>query len=111
MRKTVLFQLVLVLCLLSAFTLAGQALAQGKMQSFSGKVTNVDPAGKAIVIESGTGKGAMTVGAAVTGDTVLMVKGKKLPIADLVKEVKAGDMVGLKVERTSDLFAKEITKK
>jgi hypothetical protein len=100
-----------VISLFFALAAVSYAIDQEKMQSFSGKVTSVDPAGKAIVIQSGTGKEALTVGAAVTTDTVLMVKGKKVPIADLVKEVKAGDMVGLKVERTTDLYAKEISKK
>ncbi len=68
-----------------------------KTESFSGKVTSVDPDGKAIVIESGTGKAALTVGAIVTPTTVLMVKGKKAAIADLAKEVKVGDMVSLKI--------------
>ncbi len=79
-----------------------------KMESFSGKVTAVDP--KAIVLESGQGKGALTVGAIVTTDTVLMVKGKKASINDLTKEIKPGDTVKLKIERTTDLYAKEISK-
>ena len=95
-----------------AFISAGPILAQqDKAESFSGKVTAVDPGGKAIVIESGTGKAALTVGAIVTPETVLMIKGKKVAIADLTKQVKAGDMVSLKVARTSDLYAKQITKK
>jgi hypothetical protein len=40
-----------------------------------------------------------------------MVKGKKAAIADLAKEVKVGDMVSLKISRTTDLYAKEISKK
>ena len=70
----------------------------------------MDPEGKAIVIESGTGKAALTVGAIVTPNTVLMVKGKKAAITDLTKEVKVGDMVSLKISRTTDLYAKEISK-
>jgi hypothetical protein len=111
MKRTVLFSALMAASLVFALAVVGQAIAQEKMESFSGKVTNVDPAGKAVVIESGTGKTALTVGAIVTTDTVLRVKGKKMPIADLAKEVKAGDMVGLKVERTTDLYAKEISKK
>jgi hypothetical protein len=98
--------------LLIGLVSAGLALAQGeKTESFNGKVTAVDPAGKAIVIESGKGKTALTVGAIVTPNTVLMVKGKKMAIADLTKEVKAGDTVSLKISRTTDLYAKEISKK
>ncbi len=85
----------------------GKTEKQG-MRSFSGKVTAVDP--KAIVIQSGQGKGALTVGAIVTNDTALMVKGKKVSINDLTKEVKAGDTVKLQVERTTDLYAKQISK-
>ncbi len=102
---------VLVSLLLLGAVMAGQAPAQGKIESYSGKVTAVDPAGKAIVIDVGTGKNALVVGAIVTPDTVLMVKGKKMAIADLTKEVKAGDTVTLKIERTTDLYAKEIDKK
>jgi hypothetical protein len=34
-----------------------------------------------------------------------------MAIADLAKEVKAGDKVTLRIERTTDLYAKEIAKK
>ena len=102
----------LILCLLIGLVSSGLAFAQGeKAESFAGKVTSVDPGGKAIVIERGKGKSALTVGAIVTPNTVLMVKGKKMAIADLTKEVKAGDMVSLKISRTTDLYAKEISKK
>ncbi len=111
MKRAVIFCGLLGFCLLFVLTAVNQAAAQSKMESFSGKVTAVDPGGKAIVVESGTGKAAITVGAIVGADTVLMVKGKKMPIADLGKEVKAGDMVGLKIERTTDIYAKEISKK
>jgi hypothetical protein len=40
-----------------------------------------------------------------------MVKGKKMAITDLAKEIKTGDMVVLKIGRTTDLYAKEISKK
>jgi len=102
----------LVFSLLIGLISSGLALAQGeKTESFSGKVTAVDPGCKAIVIESGKGKSALTVGAIVTPNTVLMVKGKKMAIADLTKQVNVGDMVSLKISRTTDLYAKEISKK
>jgi hypothetical protein len=111
MKRTALFCALLIVVLLLGSATVAQVVAQAKMESFSGKVTAVDPDGKAIVMESGRGKAALTVGAIVTPDTVLMVKGKKMAIADLAKEVKAGDMVVLKIERTTDLYAKEISKK
>jgi hypothetical protein len=104
--------LLLVFSLLIGLGSAGLALAQGeKTKSFSGKVTSVDPDGKAIVIESGQGKTALTVGAIITPTTTLTVKGKKAAIADLTKEVKVSDMVSLRISRTTDLYAKEISKK
>ncbi len=111
MKRAVLFHVVLASMLLVGLVTVSQSFAQDKMESYSGKVTAVDPAGKAIVIDVGEGKNALVVGAIVTPDTVLMVKGKKMAVADLAKEVKAGDMVALKVERTTDLYAKEISKK
>ena len=102
----------MVASLLVGLVSAGFAIAQGeKTESFAGKVTAVDPDGKAIVIQSGSGKSALTVGAIVTPDTVLMVKGKKMDIGDLKNQVKAGDMVSLKISRTTDLYAKQISKK
>lgn len=109
MKKLVLLS---VFFLLIGLVSADLALAQGeKTRSFTGKVTSVDSDGKAIVIQSGKGKGALAVGAIVTPNTVLKVKGKKMAITDLAKQVKAGDMVSLKVSRTTDLYAKEISKK
>ncbi len=111
MKSVALFCVAMAGILLLGLVALNPALAQDTMQSFSGKVTAVDLAGKAIVIDVGEGKNALVVGAIVTPDTVLMVDGKKRPIADLTKEVKAGDTVALKVQRTTDLYAKEISKK
>jgi hypothetical protein len=112
MKKVTLLRLFLASSLLFGVVAVDLALAQGeRSESFSGKVTAVDPDGKAIVIESGKGKKALTVGAIVTPNTVLMVKGKKKAIADLAKEVKVGDRASLKLSRTTDLYAKEISKK
>ena len=102
----------MVASLLIGLVSAGPTLAQGeKTRSFAGKVTAVDPDGKAIVVQSGGGKKGLTVGAIITPETVLMVKGKKMDIGDLKKQVKEGDMVSLKISRTTDLYAKEISKK
>ncbi len=111
MKKASLLTVLLAFFLVLGLAGFYQAVAKEGMESYSGKVTAVDPQGTAIVIESGTGKAALTVGAVIKPDTVLMVKGKKMPIADIAKEVKAGDMVSLKIERTTDLYAKEISKK
>lgn len=112
MKRVALVRLILASFLLLGVVAVDVAFAQGeKMESFSGKVAAVDPAGKAIVIESGAGKTALTVGAIVTPSTVLMVKGKKVAIDDLAKQIKTGDVVSVKISRTTDLYAKEISKK
>ncbi len=53
----------------------------------------------------------MTVGTVVTQETKFMVKGKDMPLSDLPKDVKVGDTVTLKYEKSNDLYAKEIIKK
>lgn len=91
---------------------AGFAAADpSKPMSGTGKVTAVDPEGKGIVIDVGSGQQAMTVGTVVTQDTKLKVKGKDVALSDLAKDVKPGDTVTLKYEKSNDLYAKEIIKK
>ncbi len=80
-------------------------------QSGTGKVIAVDPQGQGIVIEVGTGKSAMTVGAVITADTTLVIRGKHVPLSDLQKDIQVGDRVTLKYTKTDDLYAKEIIKK
>ena len=103
MKRVALIGFVLVCVSLLA---AGVASAQ-KMESVTGKVSAVDPEGKGIVVMKGSGDSAMDVGTIVSPDTVVKVKGKKASISD----IKAGDMVTIKFERSTDLFAKEIVKK
>ena len=69
------------------------------------------PLGKAIVITTGQDKAAMDVGVVIQPDTVLMVKGKKVPLDKLQDSVKVGDTVTVKYTKTNDLYAKEIVKK
>jgi len=80
-------------------------------QTKTGKVVAIDPEGKAIVIDVGAGKEELDVGTVINADTKLMVKGKSMPMSDLQKAVKVGDMVTLKYVWTTDLFATEIIKK
>jgi hypothetical protein len=104
---------VFVLVLLAAFVLSsGFGFAQeSKVLSQTGKVTAVDPQGKAIVIEAGKGKQALTVGAIVDDKTKVAVKGKKIAPSDLGKNVKEGDTVTLRYVRTDDLYARQVIKK
>jgi hypothetical protein len=109
MKKHAVFALLLVVALA---VFAGQVCAKAEaVRSETGKVTAIDPAGKAIVITAGEGKAAMDVGTVIQPDTVLMVKGKKVPLANLQDNVQVGDTVTLKYIKTNDLYAKEIIKK
>jgi hypothetical protein len=81
------------------------------VMSQTGKVTAVDPQGKAIVITVGKGDRALDVGAIVQPDTKLMVSGKNVSVTNLPDDVKVGDRVTLKYEKTSDLYAKQIVKR
>jgi co-chaperonin GroES (HSP10) len=93
--------------LLGGFVHAGAAGTETR----TGKVIAVDPEGKAIVIDVGSGKEALDVGTVINADTKLKVKGKSMPLSDLQKAVKVGDTVTLKYVRTDDLYATEIIKK
>ena len=103
MKKTTL--LMVMVMIFSCF-LAGVALAE-KIETATGKVTSIDPAGKAIVISVSSGKEALNVGTGITPDTKIMVKGKKATL----NEIGVGDTVTIEYVRTTDLFAKRILKK
>ncbi|MGA3174963.1 MAG: hypothetical protein ABSE25_11130 [Syntrophorhabdales bacterium] len=109
MKRNIVFALFFMLALVLS---TGHIYAQSqKTMSQTGKVTAIDPEGKAIVIEAGKGKAALTVGAAIGSDTKLTVKGKNVPLSDLQKDVQVGDTVTLKYYKTDDLYAKQIVKK
>jgi hypothetical protein len=91
--------------------LGAPVFAAEPMRTATGKVTAVDPSGKAIVLDSGMGKSSLTVGAVVGAKTVLKVKGKEVPLSDLQKEIKDGDRVTLRYRVGDDLYAVEIDKK
>jgi hypothetical protein len=109
MKKHLVCTLFFVLALV-LFTGLMHADAAGT-QSGTGKVIAIDPQGQAIVIDVGTGKSAMTVGAVIKADTTLVIKGKNVPLSDLQKDILVGDKVTLKYTKTDDLYAKEIIKK
>lgn len=76
-------------------------------KTFVGRVKAIDPQGKAIVVTQGEGKSEMVVGAIITPETEVIVKGKPASLAD----IKVGDEVTLIYIRTHDLYAKKIVKK
>lgn len=97
-----------------AFCFIGASLAYSDsptIMSQTGKVTAIDPEGKGIVITVGKGSQALDVGTIVQPDTKLLVKGKSVPVSDIMGDIKVGDTVMLRYARTDDLYAKEIVKK
>lgn len=82
--------------------------AMGKMETATGKVTSVDPGGKAITIsERIGGKETLDVGTIVSKDTTVKIKGKEATLGD----IKVGDTVTIRYLKSDDLYAKEITER
>ena len=104
---TILLSFFVVFCFLAASGFASDS----PMKTVTGKVSHVDPRGKAIVVTVGSGKDMMDVGAIVGPDTILLVEGKNVPISGLAEMVKDGDMVTLHYIVTDNVYAKEIIKK
>jgi Cu/Ag efflux protein CusF len=106
MKRSVVMALVVVMV---SFFLVGVVVAEekGKMETASGKVTSIDPQGKAITINAMVGNQALDVGTAVDKDTVIKVGGKTATL----KDIKVGDTVTIRYLRSNDLYAKEIIKK
>jgi len=102
--------LAVVILLIAGFLMASMSTAgeKGKMETAIGKVTSVDPQGKAITISlKAGGNGMMDVGTIVNAETKVVVKGKSAALND----IREGDTVTIHYLRTDDLYAKEIIKK
>ena len=85
-------------------------VALGSMdRTVTGKVAAVSS--EAIVVDVGSGKSMLDVGAIVQPDTKLMVERKNIPVGDLSKDIKVGDTVTLKYAMTDNLYAEQIMKK
>jgi hypothetical protein len=78
-------------------------------KTVSGKVAAVSS--QAIVVDVGSGKKVLDVGAIVQPGSKLTVEGKNAPIGDLSKDVLVGDTVTLSYAMTDNLYAEHITKK
>ena len=105
-----------IIAALAVFTLvlAAAAIAysdSSPTMSQTGKVTAVDPEGKGIVISVGKGDQALDVGTIIENDTQLKVDGKSVPLSNLQEDVKVGDTVTLRYEKTDNLYAKQIEKR
>jgi hypothetical protein len=96
---------------LAVFALVLAATAGAHSESQTGKVAAVDPEGKGIVISVGKGDQALDVGTIIDNDTQLKVEGKNVPLSNLQDDVKVGDTVTLRYDRTDNLYAKQIVKR
>lgn len=85
--------------------------AEGVMKTETGKVTAVDPAGRAVVIDVPKGKQTLVVGVIVEPDTKFVVKGKEVPLNELTKRLQVGDTATIQYAYTDNLYAKRIAKK
>ncbi len=104
----ILMTLLTVFVALSMFAAPGFAVGS-QARTVSGKVAAISP--EAIVVDVGSGKNALDVGAIVQPGTKLTVNGKNAPVADLSKDVSIGDTITLTYVMTDNLYAEKITKR
>ena len=106
MKRSVAMACVLAM---AAFLVTGVIFAEetAKMETATGRVTSIDPQGKAITISEKVGNEALDVGTIVDKDTVIEVGGK----AAALQDIKVGDTVTIRYLKSNDLYAKEIVKK
>ena len=93
----------------SSMAASGHYAGGGRMLTETGTVVALDDAG-GIVIKTGRSSGHMTVGAAIQSDTVVVVKGRRVPVSRMGSEIAVGDTVTLRYLKGDDLYARQITK-
>jgi hypothetical protein len=92
----VLFFLVLLL----AVSVAGETIRPGEVRTAVGTVSAVDIQSSALVVETPTAKGDLTVGVTMKKDAPIMRKGKNVGLRDL----KVGETVTVKYGRDGDML-------
>ncbi len=93
----------------SSMAVAERHAGGGRILTETGTVVALDDAG-GIVIKTGRSSGHMTVGAAIQSDTVVVVKGRRVPVSRMGSEIAVGDTVTLRYLKGDDLYARQITK-
>ena len=93
--------------LINVLAAAERGMEKAVAETATGKVTSVDPDGKAIMISVKLGKETLNVGTIVNKETTVKVKGKLATLND----IKNGDTVTIRYIRSDNLYAKEIKKK
>jgi hypothetical protein len=99
MRKTMAC-LLFFLVLLLAVSVAGETIRPGEVRTAVGTVSAVDIQSSALVVETPTAKGDLTVGVTMKKDAPIMRKGKNVGLRDL----KVGETVTVKYGRDGDML-------
>jgi len=99
MRKTMAC-LLFFLVLLLAVSVAGETIRPGEIRTAVGTVSAVDIQSSALVVETPTAKGDLTVGVTMKKDAPIMRKGKNVGLRDL----KVGETVTVKYGRDGDML-------
>jgi hypothetical protein len=88
------------LVLLLAVSVAGETIRPGEIRTAVGTVSAVDIQSSALVVETPTAKGDLTVGVTMKKDAPIMRKGKNVGLRDL----KVGETVTVKYGRDGDML-------
>jgi hypothetical protein len=99
MRKTMAC-LLFFLVLLLAVSVAGETIRPGEVRTAVGTVSAVDIQSSALVVETPTAKGDLTVGVTMKKDAPILRKGKNVGLRDL----KVGETVTVKYGRDGDML-------
>ena len=99
MRKTMAC-LLFFLVLLLAVSLAGKTIQPGEVRTAVGTLSAVDIQSSALVVETPTAKGDLTVGVTMKKDAPVLRKGKNVGLRDL----KVGETVTVRYGRDGDML-------
>lgn len=99
MKKTMAC-LLFFLVLLLAVSVAGETIQPGEVRTAVGTVSAVDIQSSALVVETPTAKGDLTVGVTMKKDGPVLRKGKNVGLRDL----KVGETVTVKYGRDGDML-------
>ena len=99
MRKIVA-TLIFFLVLLMAASVAGKTIQPGEVRTAVGTVSAVDIQHSALVVETHTAKGELTIGVTMKEGAPVLRKGKNVSLGDL----KVGEKVTVKYGRDDDML-------
>ena len=92
--------LIFFLVLLMAVSVAGKTIQPGEVRTAVGTVSAVDVQHSALVVETPTAKGDLTIGVTMKKDAPVTRKGKNVGLGD----IKVGENVTIKYGREADML-------